>query len=135
MKIRIKLKIYYFYFMKLRLFKIVILILGTISGLYCHGKEILNNKSSYTAKKLSFSPKSLNKSKDYPFNYELILTRAANPILNTPQHRTGYSSQALNSRLSTYTISLNYLNFVCGQGNSELSHFRRLILFPFHDFW
>jgi len=121
--------------MHIGLFQIIFLFSISISGFYCAGKEVSHNNFTYDSKNLRFTSKSLNKSRDCPYNYELILARSSNPIINVLQHRNIHFSQGVNNRPNTYTISVNYLNFICGQGNSELSHFRRLILFPFHDFW
>jgi len=121
--------------MQIRAFKIIALLFLFFLGTYCFGSDNVHDKSPSQAKKLTFSKKSLNNNTDYPYNYDLILNRVPVQILNVQQHRSTYFSQGINNRLSTYAISVSYLNFICGQGNSELSHFRRLILFPFHDFW
>ena len=121
--------------MQLRLFKIIGIIIPLLFGLYCTGKSQLHKNPPNESRKLRFISKSVNNTPNHPFNYELILSRAPAPIINVPQTRNIYFSCGLNNRLSTYTIFVNYLNFICGRGNSELSHFRRLILFPFHDFW
>lgn len=121
--------------MQLRLFKIIAILLSTISAIYCYGKELWHNKSTYERTHLTFSSKSLNKNQHYPLNYDFLLTKPPVQLLNAQHYRSLHYAQGLNNRPSTYTISVNYLNFICGRGNSELSHFRRLILFPFHDFW
>ena len=121
--------------MQNRLFKILALFILLFAALYARGNEVLHKKEDLTSKKIVTLKESIKKNPDYPFNYELILNNAPAQVLNIQQHRVLHFSHGINNRPSTYTISVSYLNFACGQGNSELSHFRRLILFPFHDFW
>lgn len=121
--------------MQIRLFKIIALFYFIFSITNCFGGDVSHDKLPFKAKNFTFSTKSLNKNPDYPYNYELILNRVPVQVINVQQHRIVQFSYGINNRLSTYTISVSYLNFICGRGNSELSHFRRLILFPFHGFW
>ena len=121
--------------MQNRLFKISALFILLFTAFYASGNNDLHKKDDLTSKKVVTLKESIKKNPDYPFNYELILNNAPVQVLNIQQHRVLHFSHGINNRPSTYTISVSYLNFICGQGNSELSHFRRLILFPFHDFW
>ncbi len=121
--------------MKNRLLKISALFILLCTAFYAHGNDILYKKEELTSKKVVTLKESVKKNPDYPFNYELILNNAPPQVLNIQQHRVVHFSHGISNRPTTYTISVSYLNFICGQGNSELSHFRRLILFPFHDFW
>jgi hypothetical protein len=121
--------------MKFRLFKIIIVIFAIITAINFYVKEFHVDKTTYRRKNLSFSSKYLDKNPNYPFNYDFLLTRPPVQLLSAQHYRSTHYAQGLYNRLNTYTISVNYLNFICGRGNSGLSHFRRLILFPFHDFW
>jgi len=121
--------------MQNRLFKLSALFIFILSAFYARGNDVLHKKTDLSSKKIVILKESIKKNPDYPFNYEFILNNAPPQVLNIQQHRVIHFSHGINNRPSTYTISVSYLNFVCGQGNSELSHFRRLILFPFHDFW
>ena len=121
--------------MQNRLFKISALLILIFVAFYARGSEILHKKYNNESKNVFVLKESLKTNPDYPFNYESILTNAPAQVLNIQQHRVIHFSHGINNRPSAYTIAVSYLNFICGQGNSELSHFRRLILFPFHDFW
>jgi hypothetical protein len=111
------------------------LLFFTFIAFYASGNDILHKKSGDKYKKVLIIKESLKKNPDFPFNYDLILNNAPVQVLNIQQHRVIHFSHGVNNRLSTCTVTVSYLNFICGQGNSELSHFRRLILFPFHAFW
>jgi len=129
------LKFYYFYNMQLKLFKILPCFILAYVGFFSHTNAYSHDNSNFYVKKFSFQNESIHNNPLSPFNFELILNNAAPKILNTPQHRTVQFSQWVNNRPTAYTISVKFLNYICGRGNSRLSHFRRLILFPFHDFW
>ena len=115
--------------MQNRLFKIIAIFIFMFSGFYASASDILHEKSGDTHKNIFTLKESIKKNPYYPFNYEFILNNAPPQPLNIPQHRVVHFSHGINNRLSTYTISVNHLNFICGQGNSELSRFRKLILF------
>jgi hypothetical protein len=70
-----------------------------------------------------------------PYNYEYNLDNAPFQGINIQQHRGAHSSQAFYSIPGVYSVGIKYLNFICGTGTSQLSRFRKLILFPFHAFW
>ncbi|WP_295719869.1 hypothetical protein [Mucilaginibacter sp.] len=70
-----------------------------------------------------------------PYNYDAILNNVPVQLINLQQHRGAYPLHGIYISPNFYTIHVKYLNFVCGGGTSELSRFRKLILFPFHDFW
>jgi len=106
-----------------------------MTGYLSQKNHSYQNNSAKAEKKLSFTKGSINKHPLNPFNFEFILNNAAPKILNTSQHRSVQFSYGVNNRPAAHTISAKFLNFTCGPGNSRLSHFRRLILFPFHDFW
>jgi len=121
--------------MQNRLFKISALFILIFVAFNARSNDVLHKKYDHELIKALILKESLKKNPYYPFNYEFILSNAPAQVLNIQQHRVAHFSHGINNRPSTYIISVSYLNFVCGQGNSELSHFRRLILFPFHDFW
>lgn len=70
-----------------------------------------------------------------PYSYELILTNAPSQLLNVQQHRGSHSLPYLYTGPGSHLILVKYLNFICGREPGGLSRFRKLILFPFHDFW
>jgi hypothetical protein len=120
--------------MQKRLFKITALLLFIFSGHFASGsnKSFVNYPEN--TKKATFLKESLSKNPHNPYNYECIVNTL--PLqLNLQQHRNVHFWQVVNNGPHTYTITVKYLNFICGQGNSELSLFRKLILFPFHVFW
>ncbi len=120
--------------MQNRLFKTIALFLFTFSGYFASGHDIFCNKSQIESKKVAFFKESINKSPYNPYDYECLVNNVRLQI-NLPQARTVHFWQVINNGSNTYTITVTYLNLICGQGNSELSRFRKLILFPFHVFW
>ena len=71
-----------------------------------------------------------------PFNYEYSIDNIPVQIINVQQqHRGTHSLHAFYHDPAFYAVGIKYLNFICGFGTSELSRFRKLILFPFHAFW
>jgi len=121
--------------MHLKLFKILICFILAFVGYFSHINVYASNNSNINVKKFSFQNESVHNNPFNPCNFELILNNAAPKLLNTPQHRIVQFSHGVSNRPTAHTISVKFLNFICGRGNSRLSHFRRLILFPFHDFW
>lgn len=121
--------------MQNRLFKVFAPFLLTLVAFYANGNDISRKNNENKPKTVIILKESLKHSTSPPFNYDLILNNAPPQVLNVQQHRLLHFSHGINDRSSAYTVSVRYLNFICGRGNSELSHFRRLILFPFHDFW
>lgn len=118
-----------------RLYKLTALIFLLFSGFsvsargglyhFSHKEENKSTVSATTAHHLPYNP----------FNYELILNNVPVQIINLQQHRGAHSLQGLYTSPNFLTIQIKYLSFICSGGSSELSLFRKLILFPFHDFW
>ena len=121
--------------MQIRLFKVIAFIFFIFSGYFASAGNILRNNYEERSKKISFVKGSLNKFPYSPFNYEFIINRTPVQLSNLQQVRNVHYAQGVNNNQNTYNITVRHLNFVCGRGNSELSRFRKLILFPFHAFW
>ncbi|MCR8557175.1 hypothetical protein KXD93_05955 [Mucilaginibacter sp. BJC16-A38] len=121
--------------MQNRLLKFTALLLFIFCGYFASAKNILHNSEPGNAKKLSFFNESLQKNPDWPCNYECIINSVPVQIVNVQQLRSAHFSQLINTSQNTSTIAVRHLNFICGRGSSELSRFRKLILFPFHAFW
>nr|WP_183573891.1 hypothetical protein [Mucilaginibacter sp. X5P1]MBB6137716.1 hypothetical protein [Mucilaginibacter sp. X5P1] len=56
-------------------------------------------------------------------------------IASLQRHKTVHSIKCINSQFNIAVIQIKYIHFICGTYISELSRFRKLILFPFHVFW
>jgi len=121
--------------MQTRLFKVSTAFLLIFISFYADGKDTARKNDVNKPKTATTLRESLKRNLNSPFNYDIILNNAPVQVFNIQHHRLLNFSHGINNRSSAYIISVSYLNFICGQGNSELSHFRRLILFPFHDFW
>jgi len=121
--------------MQFRLFKITALFFLIFCGFSASANDILHNTSVKSANKGTFITQSVNKNPYSPFNYEFIINTPPIQSLNAQQFRLVHFSYSINTNPSTYILSVKYLNFICGRGNSQLSRFRKLILFPFHAFW
>ena len=121
--------------MQNRIFKVFAAFLLIFIAFYANGNDIERKNDENEPKTITTLKESLKQNSNFPFNYDIILNNAPVQVLNIQQHRIIHFSHGINNRPSAYTIPVSYLNFICGQGNSELSHFRRLILFPFHAFW
>ncbi|WP_162996510.1 hypothetical protein [Mucilaginibacter celer] len=70
-----------------------------------------------------------------PFSLAFTLNNPPAPVINVRQHRGAHSIQHFAAFAYNYTLRVKYLDFICGEGSGQLSRFRKLILFPFHDFW
>lgn len=91
----------------------------------------LDNKKPYEKNHSSIS----SISKKYK-DYQLInCNNAPIQVTNLPRHRSVHFLQCIYSKLKESTNYNKYLTFTCGEYSSGLSHFRKLILFPFHVFW
>jgi hypothetical protein len=121
--------------MQIRLFKIIAFFFLIFNGYYVSANNFLHNNYQEESKKAAFIKESLNKFPHDPFNYEFIINRIPVQLSNLQQARNVHYSQGIGNNPNTYSIAVRYLNFICGRGNSELSRFRKLILFPFHAFW
>ena len=121
--------------MQIRLFKITALFFLIFSGYFASAAHILHNTSDKSTNKNAFFTKSINKSPYSPYNYEFIINSPPSQLLNAQQYRSVHFFHSINNSPNTYIITVKYLNFICGRGNSQLSRFRKLILFPFHAFW
>lgn len=133
-KIYYFLKIFLYWDVHNRVFKITIFFLFVFSGCFAYAGNISINNLHKDHKKAASFKESVNKNPFNPYNYECIVNNV--PVqINLPQQRTVHFWQVIKNGPNTYIITVTYLNFICGQGNSELSRFRKLILFPFHVFW
>ncbi|SDS64852.1 hypothetical protein SAMN05216490_1542 [Mucilaginibacter mallensis] len=56
-------------------------------------------------------------------------------IASLQRHKTVHSIKCIDSLFNVAVIQIKYIHFICGTYSSELSRFRKLILFPFHAFW
>ena len=121
--------------MQIRLFKIIAFFFLIFSGYFASATDFTHNNYQEKSKKAFFLKESLNKIPQSPFNYEFIISSIPVQFSNVQQTRTVHYAQFIYNSPNTYHITVRYLNFICGQGNSELSRFRKLILFPFHAFW
>ncbi|MGZ3872416.1 MAG: hypothetical protein ACXVJD_05840 [Mucilaginibacter sp.] len=121
--------------MQIRLFKLTALLFIAFSGYFASAADILHNKYQERSEKSTLLKESINKNPANPFNYEFIINRVPVQLINGQQYRTVHFAYSINDNTNTSTITVRYLNFICGRGNSELSRFRKLILFPFHAFW
>ena len=127
-------KFSYFRVMQIRLLKITTIFLLVFTGFFVSASNNSQNNTHKSFKKAVLFKESVNNNPYNPYNYECIVNSV--PVqLNVQQHRNVHFWQVINSGPNTYIITVQYLNFICGQGNSELSRFRKLILFPFHVFW
>ncbi|WP_183557738.1 hypothetical protein [Mucilaginibacter sp. SP1R1] len=70
-----------------------------------------------------------------PSNYEYSINSIPLQVINVQQHRGAHSLHGFYHAPGLFSVGFKYLNFICGSGTSELSRFRKLILFPFHAFW
>lgn len=129
------LKFIYFYDMQIRFFKIIAFFFLIFSGYSASAGDILHNNYQEKSKKISFVKESVNKLPRSPFNYEFIINSIPVQFSNVQQARTVHCAQFIYNSPTTYNVTVKYLNFICGRGNSELSRFRKLILYPFHAFW
>jgi hypothetical protein len=121
--------------MQIRLFKIIAFFFLIFSGYSASAGDILHNNYQEKSKKTSFVKETVNKLPRSPFNYEFIINNIPVQFSNVQQARTVHFAQFIYNNPATYNITVKYLNFICGRGNSELSRFRKLILYPFHAFW
>jgi hypothetical protein len=120
--------------MQIRIFKIAPLFLLIFPGFFASSSEITQNNHQKSFKSGAFVKESVNKNPYNPYNYDCIVNTVSVQI-NVPQHRNVHFWKVVNCSPNTYITTVQYLNFICGRGNRELSRFRKLILFPFHVFW
>ncbi|ASU35058.1 hypothetical protein MuYL_3173 [Mucilaginibacter xinganensis] len=121
--------------MQIRLFKIIAILFLSFIGYSASANAFLHDNRQEKLKKTLFVKESVNKIPRSPFNYEFIINSIPVQFSNLQQGRTVHYAQFIYTAPNTYNIAVRYLNFICGRGNSELSWFRKLILFPFHAFW
>lgn len=115
-----------------RLYRFIVTIFLLVSGLSASARGGLYHINHKESKKTSVSAAVNHHT---PFNYDYSLNNAPVQVINLQQHRGPHSLPFLYTSPNFYTIHVKYLNFICGRGTSELSRFRKLILFPFHAFW
>jgi hypothetical protein len=115
-----------------RLYKLSALFFLLFSGFSVHGRGGLYHINRKNERKAIISATTLQNN---PLNYEYILNNIPMQVINLQQHRGAHSLHAFTANPNFYTIRLKYINFVCGGSSSELSRFRKLILYPFHAFW
>jgi hypothetical protein len=115
-----------------RLYKLIALFFLLFSGHLASAKGGLYHYYHKNTKKTTVSATIPHHN---PFSLEFVLNNVPAPVINVQQHRGAHSLQAFVSTPGSYTIRFKYLDFICGLGTSKLSQFRKLILFPFHDFW
>jgi hypothetical protein len=118
-----------------RLYRFTALIFLLFPGFSASARGGLYHISHKEDKKTSISATTAHHPPYNPFNYEYILNNVPIQIINLQQHRGAHSLQGLFTSPNFLTIQIKYLSFICGGGSSELSRFRKLILFPFHNFW
>jgi hypothetical protein len=114
------------------LYRFTAVIFLLFSGLSASARGGLYHASHKGDKKTSVSATTNHHS---PYSYDYSLNNVPVQIINLQQHRGSHSLPFLYTSPNFYTIHVKYLNFICGRGTSELSRFRKLILFPFHAFW
>jgi len=115
-----------------RLYQFTALIFFLFSGFSASGRGGLYHINHKEEKKASLSTASPN---HHPFNYEYSLNNVPLPVINVQQHRGAHSLQGFYHSPNFFSIGIKYITFSCGRGTSQLSRFRKLILFPFHAFW
>lgn len=115
-----------------RLYKLIALFFLLFSGFTASAKGGLYHYYHKTTKKTTVSATIPH---HRPLNFEFALNNALTPAINVQQHRGAHSLQAFVATPGGYAIKFKYLDFICGLDTSKLSRFRKLILFPFHDFW
>lgn len=115
-----------------RLYQFTAVIFLLFSGFSVSAGRIECHFNHKEAKKTTVRAANPNHS---PLNYEYSINNASLQIINVQQHRGTHSLHAFYHDPAFYSVGIKYLNFICGFGTSELSRFRKLILFPFHAFW
>lgn len=115
-----------------RIYQFTVAFFLLFSSFSASGKEKIHYNHPTKNKNASFSTAS-----DYhhPINYDFSINNVPVQLINVQQHRGSHSPQALYHSPIFLSVAIKYVTFVCGSGSSELSRFRKLILFPFHAFW
>jgi len=118
-----------------KLYKYIALFFPLLTGYYVSGKEVVSHfkASSISKSRPSTILSSLRPNRNSHVN--IISNFIPVQLVNFQQHKTVHSVQGVPNRFNSSFIYLKYLNFICGYGTSELSRYRKLILFPFHAFW
>ncbi|SEO31100.1 hypothetical protein SAMN05192574_10724 [Mucilaginibacter gossypiicola] len=114
-----------------RLYKLIALLFLLFCGFRASAKGGLYHYYHKTTKKTTVSA-------TIPHHnplLEFVINNIPAPVINVQQHRGAHSLQAFVATPGSYTIRFKHLDFTCGLDTSKLSQFRKLILFPFHDFW
>jgi|ERR1700761_2425406 len=118
------------------LFKAFAVFLFILSGFSASASDSPGNKPQATLNTASFlHHQTANNTDNNPFNYESIVNSIPVQVINVQQQRVVHFWQVIKPDFGGCVITVSYLNFICGQGNSQLSQFRKLIIFPFHVFW
>jgi hypothetical protein len=115
-----------------RLYKFFALVFLLFSGFSASAKGGLYHIDQKEGKKTSLKTANPN---SHPYNYEYSINSVPFPVINVQQHRGAHSLQGFFYSPCFYSIGIKYVTFICGRGTSQLSRFRKLILFPFHAFW
>ncbi|PWK79653.1 hypothetical protein LX99_00111 [Mucilaginibacter oryzae] len=115
-----------------RLYKLIALFLMIFFGRSASGRDIFQPYHQKNSKNTTVSADSPHQK---PFRLAFTLNNTAAPVINVRQHRGAHSFQHFAAFVYNYTLRVKYLDFICGEGSGQLSRFRKLILFPFHDFW
>lgn len=115
-----------------RLCKIIALFFLLFYGFSASAKGALYHYSQKIEKKSTISAKTAHHN---PLSLEYLYNNTAVPLINLQQHRGAHSFHYFFTSFNVHTIRVKYLNLICGYGSSELSRFRKLILYPFHAFW
>ncbi|GAA3957810.1 hypothetical protein [Mucilaginibacter dorajii] len=118
-----------------RLYRFIALFFLLFPGFSASARGGLYHINHTDDKKSSVSAATAHHLPYNPYSYEFILNGAPSQLLNLQQHRGSHSMQGIYNSPNFYSIHFKYLSFICGGGTGELSRFRKLILFPFHDFW
>ena len=115
-----------------RLFKLFSIIILLLSGHFVHAKT----NSLHCVKKNQLKHASFASAPAHDANRE-IKNNSGFPvqIVNLQRHKTVHFIQYMYTRHTESVAYIRYLIFTCGPYDSELSLFRKLILFPFHVFW
>jgi len=115
-----------------RLYQFTALLFLIFTGFSASGREELYNNNHTKGKNASFSTANPN---HHPINYDFSINNVPMQVINVQQHRGSHSLQGLYHSPIFLSVAIKYVTFICGSGSSELSRFRKLILFPFHAFW
>jgi hypothetical protein len=115
-----------------RLYQFTALFFILFCGFEASAKGGLYHVDHKNEKKASLRAATIHNS---PFSYEYNPNNVLEQIINVQQHRGAHTLHAFYYDPYFYNTGGKYSDFICGLGTSELSRFRKLILYPFHGFW